>query len=324
MKNNIENSTTSEKVYLQRNKEYKILTNKLILKERIWEIDFLRSLPIIIVVLYHTCFDFYMIKTMMLNYSAFSIAHPNMYNLTEFCQSMFFHPLILKYFVPLFGGIFLFISGVSSSLTRSNLRRGLLLDLAALIFSIGTYVFSIITKEDNFIYFGILHQMGFAITIYALIELFSRKVLKREVNKYSILGIGIIILIVGIVFTTSGVRISGRLIKWGEYSSYVGYDYKKEFAKDPYGYLKAMLGVKSSINDWWPIFPYTGVVYIGIFVGKVLYSEKKKSIVPKLYFKGLKPFCFIGSHTIYIYLLHQPIIVGILFIIFSSMGGKFF
>lgn len=318
------NSNINQNVYTKHNKEYKILTKKLILKERIWEIDFLRSLPIIIVVLYHTCFDFYMLKTMMVNYSAFTIAHPYMYKLIEFCQNMFFHPLILKYFVPLFGGIFLFISGVSSSLTRSNLRRGLLLDLAALIFSIGTYVFSIITKEDNFIYFGILHQMGFAITLYALIELFTRKVLKKDVNKYFTLVIGLLILTVGIVFSTTGVRINGKLIKWGEYSSYVGYDFKKEFNKDPYGYLKSIIGIKSSINDWWPIFPYTGVIYIGIFVGKLLYSKNKKSIVPKLYFKGLKPFCFIGSHTIYIYLLHQPIIVSILFIIFTCMGGKFF
>lgn len=316
-----EENTTTLQTNNKKSRYYRELTKELFPTERIWEIDFLRSLPIIIVVLYHACFDVYLLKTMLINYSAFSLAHPNFAQFTVFCEEMFFNPIILNYLVPLFGGIFLFICGVSTSLSKSNLKRALILDAFAIVFSIVTYVLSVLTKTDDFIYFGILHQMGFAITVYALIELIWRKFLKREPNKYVILAIGIAILVIGIVYS-HGVMISSTLYKWP--LKYVGYNFDKELKEDPFAYFKVFLGIKGSYNDWWPIFPYTGVIFIGMFLGKLLYSKNKKSLCPKLYCKALKPFCYIGSHTLYIYLLHQVILVILFVIIFICLGGKFF
>ena len=310
---------------IQENKKLKQeLTSNLLKKERIWEIDFLRSIPIIIVVLYHACFDVYLLKSMMINLSDFAINHPNANNFFLFCENLFFDPLILSVFVPMFGGIFLFICGVSSSLSSNNLKRGLLLDLAAIVFSIATYVASIILKSDDFIFFGILHQMGFSITIYALIEMFVRKVMKKKDVSF------ITPLIIGIIFTTIGTmyivgfKINNHLNKWPIEYINDSYKFNDVLKNDPYAYLKIILGMKGSINDWWPILPYTGIIYIGIAVGKLLYAKNKKSLVPKLYFKGLKPLCFLGRHTIWVYLIHQPVIIIVLFIILSCMGGKFF
>ena len=288
-------------------------------KNRIWEIDFLRAIPIIIVVLYHSCFDVFFLASMIKNQSQFFSLNPNVYQFVKFTQDLFFNPFIIKYLVPFFGGLFLFICGVSSSLTRSNLRRALLLNLGALVFSLATYVFSIITKDDCLIFFGILHQMGFAILMYALLELIFR-LFKKKVPNSLIFTIGFVILLIGIVFS-SGIQVGNVYVKWG--TSIVSGDFSKEMAKDPLGYLKAILGMKASYNDWWPIFPYTGVVFIGIFIGKIIYGKKKRTLLPCLKdCKVLKPFCFLGRHTIYVYILHQPIIIGIIFTIYSLLGGQ--
>lgn len=300
------------------------LTSGLIKKERIWEIDFLRSIPIIIVVLYHTMFDVYLFKSMMINYSEFAIMHPNAKAFIDFCENLFFNEQILNIYVPMFGGIFLFICGVSTSLSKSNIKRGLLLDLAALIFSLATYIASIILKDDEFIFFGILHQMGLSITIYALIELFTRKVLKRKnVSFITPLVIGLVITVIGSMYSI-GFKTGDTYHKWPIMFVSNSYKFDVVLKNDPLAYLKIIVGIKGSINDWWPVLPYSGIVYLGIAVGKLLYEKKKKSLVPKLYFKGLKPLCFIGSHTIWVYLIHQPVIITIMAIIFISMGGKFF
>ena len=69
--------------------------------------------------------------------------------------------------------------------------------------------------------------------------------------------------------------------------------------------------------DYFPLFPWWGVVLLGIFLGKQLYPGYKRifplpdwSRVPLI-----QAVSFLGQHSLTIYILHQPIIIIILFLL---------
>lgn len=66
--------------------------------------------------------------------------------------------------------------------------------------------------------------------------------------------------------------------------------------------------------DYYPLFPWFGFVPIGIFIGNYFYSNYKRNFnLPKISNYYTKLICFFGRNSLRIYLLHQPIILIILF-----------
>ncbi|MFA6830495.1 MAG: heparan-alpha-glucosaminide N-acetyltransferase domain-containing protein [Bacilli bacterium] len=289
--------------------------------KRIFEIDFLRCLPIIVVMLYHLCFDFSSIPGIFSNYYTQIRNYPMFSDFIGFCTNIFYEPVLMTVIAPLVGGIFIFLSGVSSSFTRSNLRRGLLMSGAAIGVSLFTWLVSFILSnfginEDLFIGWGVIHLMAFSILLYGLIELIFEKILKRKGSPLLLLIIGVLILMTGIILR-SGIYLNGEYIKW-PVSSVSGGPIK-EFETDPWAFVLSALGYYSNTVDFWPILPYTGVFFIGVSLGKAAYKEKK-TLLPKLDKPFFKPFCFIGRHTLWFYALHQVVYIIVLAIVLSAMG----
>jgi uncharacterized membrane protein len=80
----------------------------------------------------------------------------------------------------------------------------------------------------------------------------------------------------------------------------------------PFGILYP--GFKSM--DYYPVFPYIALFFAGSFVGKTVYNNKKP-VFPRLKNKFLE---FLGKYSLVIYLIHQPVIYGILWIVFFIKG----
>jgi uncharacterized membrane protein len=66
--------------------------------------------------------------------------------------------------------------------------------------------------------------------------------------------------------------------------------------------------------DYFPIIPWFGVTLIGITLGNILYKDNKRNFhFPDLSnYKPLTTLSWMGKHSLIIYLLHQPVIAGVL------------
>jgi len=66
--------------------------------------------------------------------------------------------------------------------------------------------------------------------------------------------------------------------------------------------------------DYFPVFPWFGMVLLGIYLGNSLYSGGiRQFAVPALESSGaVKGFAWLGKHSLFIYFIHQPLFLGFL------------
>jgi uncharacterized membrane protein len=185
---------------------------------------------------------------------------------------------------------FIFILGVSLTLSYTYeqqkvghtrlfgkyLRRGAKIFGLGLVVTVATYFFI----GRGFVIFGILHLLGASIALaYPFLK----------VNRWISLAAGVAVIIAGIY--VDGLRSESPWLIW--------------------------LGVKQYgiyMVDYYPVLPWYGLSLIGIFAGYSLYSGGRRGFrlpdwshaAPA---RGLR---FLGRHSLLIYIVHQPILIGLL------------
>lgn len=232
---------------------------------RIHLIDEVRGLSIILMVFYHAFF--------MLGYFfGFGMLQK---------AQVFFEPL-----QPLFACLFIFISGISSNLSRSNFKRGVRLLLIALGFTLVTVV--ILPKFDITgaeIVFGILHLLSISMLVYAMI----RRLLDKVPTT-----VGLLVSLALFVLTYSVP--SGKLL-WLELPKGI---YELGFFSPlgfpGYGFYSA---------DYFPILPFIFMFFAGTFFGRLAAQER---LPDAWYVSRCRPLSAVGQKTLIIYILHWPII----------------
>ena len=74
--------------------------------------------------------------------------------------------------------------------------------------------------------------------------------------------------------------------------------------------------------DYFPVFPWFGVYLLGLTAGAVFYPGGRRKGEIKLPARGSVYFvAFAGRHTLTIYLIHQPVLVGLLRLIHGPLPG---
>lgn len=158
-----------------------------------------------------------------------------------------------------------------------HLRRGLKLFAWGIMITGVTRLF----LRQGYVQFGILHFIGFAIVIaYPFLCL-------RFIN----LGLGLLLILLGQY--TNGMTVSSGGLVW------LGFRPENYYAV-----------------DYFPLIPWFGLVLIGIFLGNWLYAKETMYQLPDL--SQLPPVRFmshLGRHTLFIYLIHQPILISSLVLI---------
>ncbi len=245
------------------------------LQERFWEVDLLRGLAIILMIAYHFIFD--------LNF--FGI-----YPLNIFSGPLWYFPRIIE-------AIFIFLVGISLylSYTRAELsgkypkdkdfflkylKRGLWIFFLGLVITLVTWIFI----RAEFIIFGILHFVGLAIIL-------AYPLLKYN-KKYKYLN-----LTAGLLFITAGIYLAQYTFNF-DWLLWLGFIPQNLFTV-----------------DYFPLLPWLGVVSLGIFAGGILYrGYQRRFKFPDLSsYLPVKVFTFLGRHSLIIYFIHQPILIGLLY-----------
>ena len=206
---------------------------------------------------------------------------------------VFFSPFIQS-LVVLFAGLFIFISGTACHYSRNNLKRGALCFLFGLILTAGTALI----MPDEFIAFGILHMLGACMMLFPLLRPVVKKI-------PPVIGIIASFLLWALLFHLP--------------DGYLGFKgvFSIPLPRQPYdaGFL-FWLGFPPAgffSSDYFPLLPWIFCFLAGSFFG-VLVKENR---LPAWFYRPhFRPLAFIGRHTLIVYLLHQPVVYGVLSLIF--------
>lgn len=230
---------------------------------RIWEIDFLRGLAIILMVGYHLLFDLGEFRGVK-RFLGFS---------TDLASPAW---VVAQLF---FAGLFIVLSGISSTLSRNNVRRGLKLLAVSLLVTAATYAFD----ATSAVYFGILQCLAVSMLLY------------------------------GAAFEKAG---PVACAAWGAFVIGLGaaLPVLKKLQMVRFDWLMPF-GITSptfSSFDYFPLIPWLGIFLVGAALGKSVYASKR-SLLPRLL-----PQTFVnaaGRRSLLIYIIHQPIIMGVLYVL---------
>jgi uncharacterized membrane protein len=186
-------------------------------------------------------------------------------------------------------GAFLFLVGVSLAISysrasatrpgRSLFGKYLLRGIRILAYGMALTVFFLVFGM-GVVAFGILHLIGVSIILaYPLLRY-------RYVNLFlglSIIAVGVYIRIEGLSSETSWLL--------------------------PFGVVPENL----VMPDYRPLLPWFGVVLLGLFAGNVVYGDGKR---PALFAgkapAAARPLLPLGRNSLFIYLIHQPILILLL------------
>jgi len=188
--------------------------------------------------------------------------------------------------------LFILISGIALSISHSRalasrasgepvenfsryLKRGLRLFSMGLVITGVTWIFF----PGQYILFGILHFFGVS-------ALLAYPFLKYEKEN----------LLFGLFFGLIGFYLKDRVF---------GFSALLWLGFRPEGFATL---------DYFPLFPWFGVLLTGIFLGNSLYKNGKRQFkAPEAdKFPGQKPLSWIGKHSLSIYFIHQPLFIGLL------------
>jgi len=196
----------------------------------------------------------------------------------------------------LFAGTFIFISGCVCRFSRNNLKRGVL------CFFLGMLITYIVTfaQPGVIIHFGILHLLGLSMVIYALAEPFFDFVPPLP---------GIIIF--GFLFFATFNLRNGYLGFENIYSIALPDKLYEPGILFPFGFIAPRTGY----SDYFPLLPWFCVFAAGCFFG--VYAKENR--LPRYFYRTRVRFLAVtGRYTIWIYLLHQPVAMAVLNLIYRD------
>lgn len=234
-------------------------------KNRIWELDALRGICILGMMVVHFVFD-------LIEFAGLGLTMPGWFN---FCQR--------------YGHIlFILISGICVTLASRSFRRGVIVFCAGLLVT-GVTLFMVCVLKFNrslSIFFGILHLLGICMLLFPLFK-------KLPVWALAVLGAG---------FVALGVWLAALEPVAVSFPS-------------AQGLLLGAIGIRPAgfySGDYFPIFPNLGWFLLGAVLGRTAY-RRRESLLPKVNadFFLLRFFRFCGRHSLWIYLLHQPVLAGL-------------
>ena len=190
---------------------------------------------------------------------------------------------------PFFAGLFLFISGIASNLTHSNLARGIKLLAVALGVTLVTWLF----VPQDIITFGVLHFLSVCMILFGFLKPYADRLPFSWVA---------VILCFALYCLTRGVP-RGILGYGAGFGIPLPQNLYKTAWLAPFGFP----GPDFASADYFPLLPWIFVFAAGTIVGKLAKAGK----FPEITYRSQVPvLSWFGRHALVLYLFHQPVIYG--------------
>lgn len=236
------------------------------MKKRIWELDALRGLCILGVIVVHFVYD-----------------------ITVLYRIVDWTPPDVFLFVQRWGGVlFLLISGICVTLGSHCIKRGVIVFCCGLLISAvtyGMYYFGF-SGKGIIIYFGVLHCLGTCMLLWPVF---------RRQHWISLLSLAAVLIAIGFVLAEMET---------------VSYPWLMPLGLPWKGFVS---------SDYFPLLPNFGFFLAGAAFGRLLYG-KKETLLPKVNAQNpvLRFLGWCGRYSLWIYLLHQPILNGICWLMLQA------
>jgi len=174
--------------------------------------------------------------------------------------------------------LFIFLAGISSGFSRNTVKRGLKVLGFGLVITLVTFV----VFREQYVRYGILHLLGTGMILFPL--------LKRMPDVWLVLGAAVI--------AVAALPVQDILV---ETSIFL-----------PFGLMYEGF----STVDYYPLVPYFAVFILGIVAYKKFYYQRK-SLFPFYNNESRvgKYITMISKNSLAIYLLHQPILLAIIYLL---------
>ncbi|MCG2828771.1 heparan-alpha-glucosaminide N-acetyltransferase [Methanothermobacter sp. K4] len=232
--------------------------------ERFHEVDAMRGIAVVMMIIYHVIFDLNFLGAMELDMNS----------------------SLLWLTGRLAAFLFIFLVGVSLSLSHSRrgpgshghyIKRGIRIFLYGLLITAVTWIY----PHEGFIVFGVLHFIGVAVII-----------------TYPFAGRRALSVIAALLVLAAGMWISGLRV---DTPFFVWLGLK------PHGFCTL---------DYFPLFPWLGVVLLGIFTGDTLYPGYRRRWKREFPARN-HTLEFLGKNSLAIYFIHQPVILAFIWFLMN-------
>lgn len=233
--------------------------------KRFWEVDAIRGIAVVLMIIFHFLFD---------------VDYFGGYGLN---LGWVFWQLLPRFIAS----IFIILVGVSMTLdyarsrngaTQRFVRRGLKIFSFGLMITLITSLF----LPGGTIFFGVLHFIGIS-TIIAIPLV--------KMKDKGLLPAAVVVLLTGFYLQT--LRFDFPWLLWLGFRPYDFYTF-----------------------DYFPIFPWFGLILTGIYLGNKFYSDGRRRFrINEPHDKFAGPLTLLGRNSLMIYLFHQPLIILVLYLL---------
>ncbi len=253
---------------------------------RAYELDLLRGIAVLLMVLDHFMFDLWgLLPALFTDYPR---------KLMMFAYDYWYWDVRNAVRVVIVF-VFLALTGVCCSFSRNNLKRGGKLLLVALGLTAATFaVGKVIGDAETMIVFGVLHAIAVSLLLVGCLE-------KLHTNKWVYLALGTTLCLLAIAIDLTH---DVHLVSYSADKFHVLFG-------------KAVLGTIQIGSDCFALPKTCGQIFLGVFIGKQFYRERKSAFGWKYH---REPVAFLGRHSLIVYFAHQILLPVLAAIVLICMG----